>query len=128
MNRSEKIIREAFYALERAADSQMETSRLLRECLYAAREGECRHRKGAPFGVRRTSHLSVECAAMFFAVKWACEVHRKKVTLPEAAALRLDALYGEALGDLLRAEKRWPFKKRPEAADLDYSDVFWGSE
>lgn len=123
MNRHAKLIREAYYALERASDSDIETSSLLRSCMSAAREGERLHRRSPrPYNAR----MSVELAAMFFAVKWACDARRKKFTLAEAAVLRPDALYGEALGSLLRKQKRWPFRRRPEAADIDYSEVFWG--
>ncbi len=123
-----KLIQEAYNALDRASESSSEASRLVGLAYDAAAESERRHRRGAPYCADRKALVSVDTAAKFFVVKWACEPVGKKKSLLEASGLRLECLYAGALGELLRSRKRYPFKGTPEAAKLDYAAFCWGAK
>lgn len=103
------LVAREFGKLDNWADRDIERRRLVNECQAAAEDGERRHRRMGRSLMNHGYKVGVETAAKWFVLKWATE---RRTDGPKswahAASVRLDCLYGWAIGELLGADAACP--------------------
>jgi len=121
MSRSklENTIRGVYASLESLESKHVgRMTSLLHQAYTAALEGERQHRRCSQSAYRESAKL----AAVYFACKWTLEETDPPKGWADAAGVRLDALYGHALGEQLRAKAGPELGSlAQELAPIDYS-------